>query len=274
MAETKLIQIIDKGDEKIAEMPNWNGKVVELSRTLCEHYSNKGLHEAGVYLLFCADENQESVYVGESEDVLQRIGQHLTSYSEGKEKYYWDKTIIIVGENLDKAHIRALEDLIVKAIKKSGSLKVLTKNTYSSTKLNEFDRCTVEAFLKNIRTILPYFGENILEPPIELSGKEIVILCARNGSDAKCIIKNDEFIVLKGSKVSKTEAKSFQKHNYKKLRDRLIAEEVIKEGEFTKDYAFSAPSPASAVVCGSPSDGKRDWKDEYGKTIGEYLTQN
>lgn len=42
---------------------------------------------------------------------------------------------------------------------------------------------------------------------------------------------------------------------------------MIKDGVFQKDYEFSAPSSASAVILGHTSNGNVDWKTEYGTRL-------
>ena len=44
----------------------------------------------------------------------------------------------------------------------------------------------------------------------------------------------------------------------------------VTDGILVEDYIFSSPSAASSVVCGTSSNGKTDWKDEFGKTINDY----
>lgn len=51
------------------------------------------------------------------------------------------------------------------------------------------------------------------------------------------------------------------------LRNTLISEEVIKDGVFQKDYEFSTPSAASAVILGHTSNSNVDWKTENGMKL-------
>ena len=58
-----------------------------------------------------------------------------------------------------------------------------------------------------------------------------------------------------------------QGKGYYNLRNTLIKDEVIKDGVFQKDYEFSAPSAASAVILGHTSNGNVDWKTENGTKL-------
>ena len=77
------------------------------------------------------------------------------------------------------------------------------------------------------------------------------------------------FTVLKGSKVSDHTVESFKTRGkaYCRLRDKLIADEVIVDGLFVRDYEFSAPSAASAVILGRTSNGNIDWKTAQGVSL-------
>lgn len=69
-----------------AELSNWNGKAIKIPRievTNCQRSDIKG---AGIYFLFCKeDDDSDSVYIGESENVQERLIQHLRDYSSEKE---------------------------------------------------------------------------------------------------------------------------------------------------------------------------------------------
>lgn len=60
----------------------------------------------GVYFLFCKeDDGSDSVYIGEAENVKERLVQHLRDSQAEKEKYYWTTAVIFTGRDLNKAHI-------------------------------------------------------------------------------------------------------------------------------------------------------------------------
>ena len=98
----------------IAELSNWNGKAIKIPRIEVQECKRDDIQEAGVYFLFCKEEdNSDSVYIGESENVKERLVQHIRDYSAEKEKYYWTTAVIFIGRDLNKALIRYLEDRLV-----------------------------------------------------------------------------------------------------------------------------------------------------------------
>lgn len=56
--------------------------------------------------------------------------------------------------------------------------------------------------------------------------------------------------------------------NLVRLRDRLIQEGVVDDlFRFTKDYLFTSPSLAAAVVLGRSANGRIEWVNQEGLTI-------
>ena len=104
-----------------------------------------------MYFLMCQeDDGTDSVYIGEAENVLDRLSQHLRDYQSGKEKYYWNTAVIFVGRDLNKALIRYLENRFVEIAKECGRYSILTKNTYKNTVLKEAQIATMEEFIDNV----------------------------------------------------------------------------------------------------------------------------
>ena len=98
-----------------AELSNWNGKAVKIPRIEVADCMRKDIQEPGVYFLFCKDDenNKDSVYIGEAENVKERLLQHLRDATTEQEKYYWNTALIFVGRDLNKALIRYLENKLV-----------------------------------------------------------------------------------------------------------------------------------------------------------------
>lgn len=150
-----------------AELSNWNGKAIKIPRTEicgCDRDDIKGV---GVYFLMCQeDDGTDSVYIGEAENVLDRLTQHLRDYQSGKEKYYWNTAVIFVGRDLNKALIRYLENRFVEIAKDCGRYSVLTKNTYKNTVLKEAQIASMEEFIDKLiqeydEVLVPVGQDNI-----------------------------------------------------------------------------------------------------------------
>ena len=255
-----------------AELSNWNGKAIKIPRTEvlgCDRDDIKGV---GVYFLMCQeDDGADSVYIGEAENVQDRLVQHLRDYQSGKEKYYWNTAVVFVGRDLNKALIRYLENRLVEIAKDCGRYAMLTKNTYKNTVLKEAQIASMEEFIDNVRILINTLGYKVLVPVPQAGDDTEYLYCKGSGASAKGFVSAGGFTVLKGSTVSDHVVPSLETRGktYFNLRNALVKESIIEDRVFTRDYEFNAPSAASAVVLGHTSNGNVDWKTADGKKLKE-----
>ena len=148
-----------------AELSNWNGKAIKIPRIEVTSCKRVDITQAGVYFLFCKeDDGSDSVYIGEAENVKERLIQHLRDYQAEKEKYYWSTAVIFVGRDLNKALIRYLENRFVEIARNSKRYIVLTKNTYRNTVMKESQIAVMEEFIDNVKILINALGYKLLEP--------------------------------------------------------------------------------------------------------------
>ena len=99
--------------------------------------------------------------------------------------------------------------------------------------------------------------------------KKRFILNAKSLNIQAELIQDDEdnFRVLKGSKMRKGYATSFEQYNYFKLRKEVEENARLKEESeffiFEEDYSFQSLSAASSVILGRMSNGTIDWKEVF-----------
>ena len=270
----KLIEVflVDGTPDGIvtAEISNWNGVAIKIPRNEVRTCKREDIQETGVYFLLCQeDDGTEAVYVGESENVHKRLLQHLYNYKTEAEPYYWNTAVAFVGQKLNKAHIRYLENHLFQSAKKSGRYKVLTNNTFQTAKLSEAHTASMNEFISNVELLMRTLGYNILEEMPKTDNDTIYLYCKGSGAIATGFVSPGGFTVLRGSTISDHTVKSLETRGktYYKLRNDLINDGVISGQTFTRDYEFTAPSAASAVILGHTSNGKADWKTEDGKML-------
>ena len=250
-----------------AELSNWNGKAIKIPRTEVSACDREDIKGVGIYFLICQeDDGTDSVYIGEAENVLDRLTQHLRDYQSGKEKYYWNTAVIFVGRDLNKALIRYLENRFVEIAKECGRYTVLTKNTYKNTVLKEAQIASMEEFIDNVKILINTLGYKVLVPVPKANDETIYLYCKGSGASAKGFVSAGGFTVLEGSTVSDHTVPSLETKgkSYYNLRNALIKDGTISDRVFTRDYEFKAPSAASAVVLGHTSNGNVDWKTADG----------
>lgn len=239
--------------------------------------------KTGVYVLLGQDSenaSQKRIYIGEGDTIINRISAH----NKDADKDFWDEAVLFVSkdENLTKAHVRYVEARLI-TLAKTAKRSVVTNGTAPSEqgKLPEPDEVEMEEFIAQARLLLGALGYDLFEPLRAPSTPAQVaqptqqqtspppppeFKFAGDSFDATCVVDLDagQFIVKSGSKARKLETPSLQP-TYKNLRAQLIQNGVLEDSDdfsyqFTQDFAFSAPTPAAQVVCGSTANGRTAWK--------------
>jgi len=258
----------------IAELSNWNGKAIKIPRievTDCKRDDIKG---AGVYFLFCKDEDDtDSVYIGESETVQDRLIQHLRDYNAEKEKFYWTTAVIFLGRDLNKALIRYLEDRFVQIARESKRYNVLTKNTYSRTVMKEAQVAAMEEFIDNVRVLINALGYKVLEPTVQKSSsstEDDEKLYLNTGAvKAVGIVTTEGFVLLAGSKINEKASEKSLNKGAIALRKKHFAAGRVKDLTTTEDILFSSSSAAADFATGYSVSGPASWKTASGITLKE-----
>lgn len=260
-----------------AEIMNWTGKVIVVPRSQLEKLAaREEARRTGAYLLVGSSPHnylKETVYVGESDNILSRITSH------DKNKEFWTKAAFIVSkdENITKAHARYLESRLIEIIRSAGRADLDNGTNPPVPALPEADVSDMEYFLNQLRIVLPVLGMGFLQPvptpeaaagSPETAGSEEspLFICRQGNIEARAREIGSEFIVLKGSTARIEGVKSWD--SYITLRDQLVADgKLIKREDsdvyvFSDNVAFSSPSAASACVLARNANGRTEWKIE------------
>ena len=250
-----------------AELSNWNGKAIKIPRIEVSACNRDDIKQAGVYFLFCKEDNgKDSVYIGEAENVKERLVQHLRDAQAEKEKYYWNTAVIFIGRDLNKALIRYLENRFVEIARKCNRYEVLTKNTYKNTVLKESQVASMEEFVDNVKVLINALGYKVLDAYTNAIPKEDAVGETEKKEDLKLylerVIKNigkieaqgtitsEGFIVLKGSQISPVDDSTVPDTIKEQRRTSNIVDGILQD-----DMLFSSPSGAAMFVVGKSDNG-------------------
>lgn len=212
------------------------------------------------------------VYIGEAESILKRLTQHLN------QKDFWNETIVFISkdENLNKAHVKYLENRLHDIALSSKRYKVENSITPTQSSISESDRAEMEEFIENIKMLVNTLGHKVFDEKREFKPKqkqETFAIKAARGADGQGEPTSDGFVVFKGSKAASTIVNSMTS-NFVKLREKLIEEGILANKsdyfEFTEDYIFSSPSTAAVMVMGRNANGLTEWKQKDGKTLKDF----
>lgn len=266
-------------ETKQAEIEGWIGRAYHLTRKdiTKRQETDEIENSAGVYFLLGEEYGENAVYIGKSEHVYKRVREHLSDQDKlviRRPNFYWNIAILFVSkvQDLHTARIQWLENETYCLAKKNGRYKVMNKQTPTRSGMADMEKESTEMFLTKIKLILENWGFPFLKPleTQENKGTKEIALFTKNqkGASGKAIILEDEFIVLKGSRVTGSFTTSTPTCFIRKW-EALNAKGVIKNNVFVKNYPFTSPSTAGVVILGRNVNGRTVWKDENGRTLKE-----
>lgn len=259
----------------IAELSNWNGKAIKIPRIEVSSCYRDDITQAGVYFLFCKeDDGSDSVYIGEAENIKERLVQHLRDYQSEKETYYWSTAVVFIGRDLNKALIRYLENRFVEIARASKRYLVLTKNTYRNTVMKESQVAVMEEFVDSVKILINAIGYKVLEPFAQMDASTTSVddelLYITSGSvNAKGKVTAEGFVVFAGATVNEKMALKSLSPGMLKQRQKLFDSSKVKNLITTEDILFSSSSAAADFILGYSVSGPRTWKTKDGKSLKE-----
>lgn len=265
----------DPNGRMSCELSNWTGKAYKIPRIKVRECNDRAdLSNTGVYLLLGRDDyGTEQAYVGEAENTLKRINQHLN------EKDFWNEVIVFISkdENLNKAHIKYLEHRLHDLAVATNRFQLQNSTIPTKSSISESDQAEMEEFLDNVKILVNALGHKIFEERREFKAKlkqqDVFLIAAARGANAQGAPTSEGFVVFKGSKVAISTVASYTP-SMTKLRQNLIdARKIIANGselELAEDYIFGSPSTAACVVMGRSANGLTEWKLANGQTLKGY----
>ncbi len=272
---------------RYAELMNWTGHAIAGPRTRLHELSHwQAASKPRVYFLFEGrfGDSKPLAYIGESENVLQRLANH------DRDKDFWNEVVIFTSkdENLTKAHIKYLESSLVALSKNADRYQLENGNTPPESSLPRADRDAMVEFVENIRMVLGILGYQILElilpsrtpvpaednAPMAAPGIPHItdLTFSVNGLLAFGAMTDEGFVLKKGSQLSQTNTLSVPG------RVALIKERLFKDGLVaadgdrfvaTTDILLTSSTYAAAIVAGTSRSGPQSWKTRDGRTLKE-----
>lgn len=255
----------------VCELSNWTGKAYKVPRTYVNACRDReDLGNTGVYFLFGNDDNTDNkqVYIGEAENIINRIKQHVA------EKDFWTECVVFISKdnNLNKAHIKYLENHLFLLAQNNKRYEILNLNIPPESSISEMDQAEMDEFIDNMRLILSVLGHKVLEPTVgSIQGRSepVFFLQDRSGIIASGKPTSDGFAVLKGSTIAHSVASSLSQSMLNK-RQQLIDKSIVDQNfTFTQDWSFSSASLAAAIVMGYSINGRTAWKNKKGISLKE-----
>lgn len=241
-------------------------------------------HKPGVYLVHGSTEGGvEQLYVGKGENVAKRVQGH-------PDKLEFEITSLLMfsskDANLNGSQIGWLESSLIRAGRDARRIALSNIQCPELPALSKPELATVMEFFEDLKLIAQTVGFDFFSKPKQfvpafggkpVPGPDFTLNQPLKAIVARGYLSDDGFVVRAGSDAIGTPNESLA-GSYLDLRAKLIAQGVLlpktNDGSklaFAVDFAFSAPSPAAAVVVGNNVSGNKVWKTDTGQSLGEYL---
>lgn len=273
-----------------AEVFGWTGHVLVTPRTrLPEALKRKESSYTGVYILLGELDDEPLAYIGEGENIANRIKSH------DAKKDWWTRAVFITSaaNNLHKAHVQYLESRLVSEGNNSANMKLENGTSPSLPSLSEGAQANMEAFIDELLMVLPAIRVDLFTSKTKPDNSKISpdqvshegsptfeLKMMKAGVSATATLKDGEFVVQKGSLArgeyagKRTDRYSYREQ-YEKLTEQGILVDKGKNKVFTVSYAFSSTSAAGAVCNGRSTNGPKAWKLKgCNKTYKEWEADN
>lgn len=266
-----------------AEVFNWTGHILMAPRTqIGTALARREARHAGAYLLLGERQGEPTAYIGEGDDISQRIKNHDIS------KDWWTTVVLVTSaaNNLHKAHVQYLEARLIEIARSVSRVTLANATMPTRPTLSEAAQSNMETFLDYLLMVLPALRVDMFmestrprqesrsstsaAPPLfELTNR-------RHGLIATAKLDEGDFIVEAGSQArAKWSGQGTWDSGYAQLHAELLKMGVLTlqgdKATFAKPYAFKSASAAAAVVNGRPANGTIEWKVKgSGQTYKEW----
>lgn len=269
---------------RLVERSGWTGQGLAFPRLkLAEARSRVELKRIGVYVLWAGGDALENpeVYIGQSEDVIERLLQHDSS------KDFWTDAVAFTSKDdaFNSAHARYIESELIRLGHERGRATLENAKVPSQPHISEADRADANHFLDEMLTCIEVVGLTAFRPlpsrdeAGSIEAQEFVI--ERRQVTARMRVEPGPkgYIVLADSQMHKTPTAAFLER--KEFR-RLLAmrEDFIRRGlvvdngdvyRVVSDIRFSSPSAATGCILGRSPDPYGQWKAADGRTLGQVV---
>ncbi|WP_299924764.1 GIY-YIG nuclease family protein [uncultured Pelagimonas sp.] len=266
-----------------AEVVNWTGHVLRIPKIrLPDGLRRPEAKQTGVYVLLGQDETGSLAYIGEAENMADRLRQHAS------QKEWWDEAVLVTtaGDGLHKAHVKYLESRLVEIAKDAGVMRLENGNIPPKASLNEAATANMESFLDTLHMVLPAIRVDMFQGQKQVieakptsrvdqsQSIEFRFIVPKHGYDAKIRYENEELVLLSGA-IMCPEAQ-IREHlpRVLELRNSLRTNgdlQVEQQYEILKtNLVFKSPSAVADFVSGRSTNGRTSLKLPSGKTYAEW----
>lgn len=271
--------LVDGNPEGIvfAYVSNWSGQAIKIPRnSFAEAKNLNELNRPGVYYLIGAEEDkpeEQLVYIGEANNLSERLTAHIRD----EKKSFFELIISFSSkdENLSVSHTKYLEAKIIQETTEKSGFTLTNRKEGNKVNLSKMVKDEMDTYFDNMKILLPSMGYDFFKPQLtnikqNLKNKDENLYLEASTITASSRLTANGIVILKGSLMKDSETDSLSP-NYSRIRKDLIEKEIVKNTdkglEFQREYEFTSPSQAGAVILGYSVNGRTFWKNKNGKTL-------
>lgn len=276
MRSKKITVILKDGSPygvRIAEVSNWNGKIIFAPRTALKKLKELPEKDSpAVYFLL--GENND-VYVGKTG----ALGERLSSHNKNKE--FWTELIAFISPKHSSTEVEYLESVFYQKLKNDGLSNLKNNSQPPEPTIPQEDKDVLSDFVDRASDVLMSLGYGFIGASEELvhsSSAGLDIICKGGGARGIGTLSDNGLLLRKDSLIRKRMTSSISDSS-KRVREELVnSKKLINSDDaenyiLTEDHLFSSPSAASSVVLGRSSNGLTQWKTLEGVTLKELEAQ-
>ncbi|WP_136707934.1 GIY-YIG nuclease family protein [Agromyces sp. H66] len=260
-----------------AEITTRTVRVYDVPRSELRRFAGlSAAHQPGVYFLIGEESDEASVddrpllYIGESDDVSVRLGQHGADAA----KAFWNRALVAVSltDSWTKAHTRQLEFDALASAASAASHRLQNGNTGFSRKLQDPIAADCAEYFETIEVLVSTLGHDFLERAKSAGevGADDTYSITAKGATARGTYSAAGFTVFRGSGANAVVNREAHPRVHS-AQGRLLAQGVLEaNGDgfvFTRDHTFTSPSGAADVVFGRSANGWTEWKTADRRTL-------
>lgn len=240
-------------------------------------------NQVGVYFLVgdTDDAGLRQLYIGQSGDLVERLRNHQ------RNKDFWNRAFVVVSltNSLTQTHALFLEWFAIDAARMAGRYSLENGNAGS----RPYTPAPLEADCLEVHetaaSLLATLGQPIFESLTTAFASGVdaqespgsKFYCAGRGAKASGYYTSEGFVVLADSLARANPVASWREGSegrYRQLlKEGVLAAESDDSYRFTRDFLFSSPSMAAAMVLARHANGWREWRDESGRTLDTVIRQ-
>lgn len=278
----QTIQIFLPGGDpqgiRISEITTRIVQVIEVPRSLLQEFAqlNESKQVALYFLFGEADDSEETVYIGQSGNCIDRLISH------NKKKDFWERALVVISRtnSLTQTHALFLEWYCIQAVREAGRYSDENGNSGSKPHTPPPLEADCHEIFDTAKTLLATLGYPLFDSirkTQNTTNNDEIFYCKASDSDGCGLYTSEGFVVMKGSSGRIETAPSFENSTMCKSRQKIIDSEIMKEQDgrmvFQKDHLFSSPSAAAVALVNGHANGWISWKDKDGRTLDEIKRQ-